>query len=185
MDEDTSSPAVIGSIVSGGNIIFNLAKWLILAFVFGAIFTTFFYSVFIVSGASMDPNFKDGEWIFWQKNVYEANEPERGDIVVVNYPGDLKHKYVKRIVGLPGEKIEVKDELVYINGEKLTESYLSFDTETTPDGVWVVPAEQYFVMGDNRPASNDSRVFGAVEKRFLLGRSVSIVFPRFRLTKDI
>lgn len=178
--------ALIYKIIYGGGIIFDLAKWLILILVFLIICNTFFFSIFVVSGESMDPTFKDGNWIFWNKNIYNKNNPERTDIVVLNYPGDPANKtYVKRIIGQPGDKIEIKNEHVYINDVQSNEDYISFNVGTDPDGVWKLSQNQYFVMGDNRPNSNDSRYFGPVEKRFILGKAIARVFPAFRLTKDM
>lgn len=165
---------------------FDLTKWLIGIVVIFALINTFLFSIYIVSGESMYPNFKDGDIIFWQKNVYTAKNPARGDIVVVSYPGDPDNKkYVKRVIGLPGEKLEIKNGLVYINDEEIEEKYLDFGTETTPDGVWQLTDNQFFVMGDNRPESNDSRYFGPVEKKYLLGKSLAVIFPDFQLTSDM
>ncbi len=173
-------------VVHGGGVVFDLTKWLILALVVGAIVNTFFFSVFVVSGESMDPSFKDGEFIFWQKNVYQSADPKRGDIVVVNYPGDpTKKEYVKRVIGLPGESVKIENGSVYINGKKLNEDYLGLGVETAPDGAWAIPTGQFFVMGDNRPNSNDSRYFGPVERRFIPGKALSVIFPRFRRVQDI
>ena len=178
--------ALLYKLIYGGSIVFDLAKWLILVLVVFVIFNTFFFSIFIVSGASMDPTFEDGNWIFWNKNIYNNNSPKRGDIVVVNYPGDPNNKtYVKRIIGQPGDKIEIKNEHVFINNLRLDEDYIPFNVGTDPNGVWTLNQNQYFVMGDNRPNSNDSRYFGPVEKRFIVGKAISRVYPGFRLTKDM
>lgn len=176
----------ISKLIHGGGIVFDLTKWLILLFVAIVIVNTFYFSIFVVSGESMYPSFKNGEFIFWQKNVYTNTDPKRGDIVVVNYPGDpTKKQYVKRVVALPGETIEIKDGAVFINGAKLDESYLNFDVSTDPDGIWKIGANQFFVMGDNRSNSNDSRFFGPVERKYLPGKAKAVVFPRFRRTTDI
>ncbi|MDO8444441.1 MAG: signal peptidase I [bacterium] len=178
--------ALLYKLIYGGSIVFDLAKWLILVLVVFVIFNTFFFSIFIVSGASMDPTFKDGDWIAWNKNIYNNSNPVRGDIVVVNYPGDPNNKtYVKRIVGQPGDKIEIKNEHVFVNNLRLDEGYIAFSVGTDPNGVWTLNKNQYFVMGDNRPNSNDSRYFGPVEKRFILGKAISRLYPGFRLTKDM
>lgn len=178
--------ALLYKLIYGGSIVFDLARWLILFLIVFIIFNTFFYSIFIVSGASMYPTFKDKDWIAWDKNIYNNNNPARGDIVVINYPGDPDNKkYVKRIVGLPGDEIEIKEEQVFINNHQLDESYLNYNVGTDPDGTWTLKENQYFVMGDNRPNSNDSRYFGPVEKRFILGKAISRVYPGFRLTKDM
>jgi len=112
--------------------------------------------------------------------------PQRGDIITLSYPGDPVNKtYVKRIIGLPGETLEIKDEHVFINGTRLTEDYLNYDVDTDPEGVWKLSTDQYFVMGDNRPNSNDSRFFGPVEKRFIRGKAISRLLPMFQLVKDM
>ena len=173
-------------LIYGGGVFFDVAKWLIFAIILLVIVQTYFMAVFVVSGHSMEPNFHDKELVIWQKNFYANKVAPRGDVVVVNYPGDPVHKkYVKRIVGLPGEKVEVKNERVYINGKLLAEPYLAYGVLSDPDGSWTLKNNEYFVMGDNRPGSNDSRYFGPVESRFLLGKAIAIVFPRFRLVKDM
>lgn len=188
--DDQNQNSVTEKIAYDAGVVFDLAKWLILGLVVFVIVNSFFFSIFVVSGASMDPSLKDKDWIFWNKNTYSENAPARGDIVVVSYPGDPKHKtYVKRIVGLPGEKIEIKDEKVYIDDVLLSESYLGHfvytDAAKALTGVWELKSGQYFVMGDNRPGSNDSRYFGPVDKKFVLGKAVVRIFPGFRLTSDI
>jgi len=177
----------IEKIVYGGGILFDLAKWFIATVVLLSVITTFFVAIFTVDGASMEPNLHDRELVLWNKNAYSGSKkPAKNDVVVVNYKGDPAHrKYVKRIVGLPNDAVKIENGAVYVNGVLEEQGYLSFDVETMPDGQWQVAADQYFVMGDNRPNSNDSRNFGPVEKRFVLGKALAIVFPRFRLIKDI
>lgn len=178
--------SILAKILYGSATIFDLAKWLILVLIILSLINTFFVGVFVVDGESMDPSFKDKELVFWNKGIYKENKPLRGDIVVVQYPGDPKHKvYVKRVVGMPGEKIEVKDGKVYINDKLFREKYLSQSLITEPSGVWKVKSNEYFVMGDNRPNSNDSRFFGAIERRFVLGKALGVIFPRFRVVDDI
>ncbi len=170
----------------GGAVIFDIAKWLILVLVLIVIINTFFVAVFIVNGSSMDPTFKDKEMILWNKNSYLSKKPERGDIVVINYPGDPKHKkYVKRIVGLPGERIDIHNGELYVNKQKRSEFYLLPGISSEPDGTWILKGNEYFTLGDNRPNSNDSRYFGPVEARFILGRTISIIYPRIRIAKNM
>lgn len=177
---------IISKIVYGGGIFFDLAKWLIVILVTFIIINTFFVAVFVVDGASMEPNLHDRELVLWNKHAYTASLPEKNDVVVVNYPGDPnKRKYVKRVIALPGEQVKIKAGKVYIDGELLEEDFLPENLETEPSGTWTLGEDQYFVMGDNRPNSNDSRYFGPVELRFILGKSISIIYPRFRLIKDI
>lgn len=176
---------LLSKIIFGGGIVFDLAKWLIFVLVAFAIFNTFFYAVFVVDGPSMEPNLMDKELVLWDKNNTQYG-PARGDIVVVNFPGDPDNKkYVKRIIGLPGERVDVRNGALYINKKLLSENYLPAGTASRPDVTYTMKNNEYFIMGDNRPNSNDSRYFGPVERRFILGRAVAIVFPRFRLVKDI
>lgn len=182
--------SIFSKIIYGGGVLFDLAKWFIFVIVVFMIVNTFFFGIFIVDGASMDPSLKTKEWVFWNKSIYDKENPQRGDIVVMNYPGDPNHKkYVKRIIGLPGERVDIKEGAVFVNDIKQPEDYLPLDTITKvydkDNGSWSLGREQYFVLGDNRPNSSDSRAFGLVKKRFLLGKAISIIYPRFRLTKDI
>lgn len=175
-------------ILYGSGVIFDLAKWLILVLIVLSLVNAFYVGVFVVDGESMSPNFKDKELVFWRKGIYrDGNQkPERGDIVVVQYPGDPKHKvYVKRIIGLPNEKIEIKGGKVYINDKLYREKYLNQSVITDHGGIWNIKSNEYFVMGDNRPNSNDSRFFGTIEKRFVLGKALGVIFPRFRVVSDI
>lgn len=135
----------------------------------------FLVQPFYVKGASMEPNFYDHEYLVIDELSFRMRAPERGEIVVFRYPRDPKQFFIKRIIGLPGETIEVRNGRVVIynvkqqNGVVLNESYLS--TDRTEGGVKVVLAsDEYFVLGDNRDESLDSRSFGAVNKSHLVGR---------------
>lgn len=168
-------------ILYGGGVIFDLTKYIILAVVVIIVINKFWLSPFITDGASMEPNIHDKELVLLNVSKYHGANPQRGDVVVVRYPGDPNNrKYVKRVIGLPGEKLEIKDGLVYINGKKLEEYYITIDVLTVPDKSVQIEANKYFLMGDNRSFSNDSRYFGSVEKRFIIGQATTIIFPRFR-----
>ncbi len=170
----------IGRIVYGGGFIFDFARWLLILIIILTLLHFFVATIYIVDGASMDPTLATGEFGVLDKITYDFSNPQRGDIVVLNYPGDPENKrYVKRVIGLPGETVEVSYGSVFINGKKLTENYLPADLYTDKDGVWKLSSSEYFTMGDNRPNSNDSRYFGPVEKRFLVGKTVWILFPKF------
>lgn len=182
---ETEAPAPANKFILSGGMIFDLAKWIIGAIILLAIFNTFFFSLGIVDGESMEPNFHNGETFLWQRAAF-GPEFARDNIVVINYPGDPEHKkYVKRIIGMPGDKVTVSGGRVSINDVQIDEDFLPIGTVTDNDGSWQLKNNQYFVMGDNRPNSNDSRYFGPVDKRFILGHAVAVVIPRFRLTKDI
>lgn len=162
----------------GGGILFDLCKWVILAAVLLIIVHKFWFTIFIVDGLSMEPTIHDKELVMLKRFGSTANA-ERGDVLAVKYPGDPDHKkYIKRVVGLPEDRISIKNAKVYVNNSLLDEKYIPFGVETEPDGEWALSAEEYFLMGDNRPGSNDSRYFGAVEKRFFLGKAITIIYPR-------
>ena len=170
----------IGKVVTGGGFIFDFARWLVVLVIVLTLLHFFVITIFIVDGQSMDPTFATNEVGLLDKITYDFESPQRGDIVVLNYPGDPENKrYVKRVIGLPGDTVEVTGGSVFVNGKKLTENYLPSGLYTDKDGKWNLSSSQYFTMGDNRPNSNDSRYFGPVEKRFLVGKVVWIVYPQF------
>lgn len=135
----------------------------------------FLIQPFYVKGASMEPNFYDSEYLIIDELSYRMRAPERGEIVVFRYPRDPSEFFIKRVIGLPGETVEVSGGHVTIyntdhpNGILLTESYLS---DVTTDGMkkTTLNANEYWVMGDNRPESMDSRSFGPVSKDHFIGR---------------
>ncbi len=175
-------------IIYGGGLFFDLGKWLFAVLVVLALVNTFLIGVFVVDGESMQPNFMNKEIVLWEKSslAYKETAPTRGEVVLVKYPGDPLHKqYVKRVIGLPDETISILNGQVYINDVLLEESYIPLDVSTLPNGSWAIDDNNFFVMGDNRENSNDSRFFGPVEKRFILGRAISVIFPRLLFVKDM
>ncbi|MCX6812482.1 MAG: signal peptidase I [Candidatus Berkelbacteria bacterium] len=170
----------MSKVIYGGGFVFDFAKWLIILAIILAIINYFIISIFVVDGASMDPTMATGQIAILNKITYTISNPNRGDVVVINYPGDPTNKrYVKRVIGLPGEDVKVFGGQVYINGKKLTENYLPSGLYTDKDDDWQLGASDYFTMGDNRPNSNDSRYFGPVEKRFIVGRTDWVIIPKF------
>lgn len=136
-----------------------------------------------IKGASMHPNFPDAEYLLTDKISYRFNSPQRGDVVVFKSPVDPNEEYIKRIIGLPGEAVSVKGGKVYINNRILPESYLASDLYTSAGNFLsegateTVPADQYFVLGDNRPHSSDSRAFGFINFKVITGRAWLIYWP--------
>jgi len=137
----------------------------------------FLIQPFYVKGASMEPNFYDREYLIIDEVSYRFNEPARGEIVVFKYPKDPSEFFIKRIIGLPGETIEIFDSQITIyndehpNGAILDESvYLPEDTVTPGRKKVTLGSDEYFVMGDNRDASLDSRIFGPIPLTALIGR---------------
>lgn len=151
----------------------------------------FLIQPFYVKGASMEPNFHDHEYLIINEIGYRVEDPSRGDIVVFRYPKDPSQYFIKRIIGLPGEKIKIKDNKVYIyndkypNGVALNEEvYLSEDTQTPYFGKseFVLGDNEFFVMGDNREASLDSRKFGPVPRRLIIGKAWIRGWPFDKIT---
>lgn len=133
---------------------------------------------FYVRGASMEPNFHDFEYLVVDELSYRLRAPDRGEVVVLKDPMDPSQYFIKRIIGLPGEHLVVRDGVVRINGKILDESeYLAPTLHTTGHDDVTVPENTYYLMGDNRPASLDSRVFGPVEKSDLVGRTWIRAWP--------
>ncbi|HCC23489.1 TPA: signal peptidase I [Candidatus Falkowbacteria bacterium] len=137
----------------------------------------FLIQPFYVQGASMEPSFYDHEYLIIDELSYRFSNPERGDIVVFKYPKDPTQFFIKRVIGLPGETVEVKDGFVFIYtdvGEKkylLDEfNYLDQTVQTRGDKRWQLEADEYYVMGDNREHSLDSRLFGPVSRGFIVGK---------------
>jgi len=106
-----------------------------------------------IDGSSMEPNLHHGEFVIVSKVNYKIGEPERGDVVVFDFPRNITQEYIKRVIGLPGENIRVEDGQVYVDGMALTEPYLKMSPRY--EGEWVVPENELFVLGDNRNNSSD------------------------------
>ncbi|EKD23852.1 MAG: hypothetical protein ACD_81C00165G0003 [uncultured bacterium] len=136
---------------------------------------TFLVQPFLVSGASMEPNFHGGDYILINELSYRFREPERGEVVVFRYPGDEKTFFIKRVMGLPGERIVVTDGELYVyseenaEGKLITEGYLPRDLRTVGEKDITLATGEYFVMGDNRDASFDSRQWGALKRDEIIG----------------
>src|ERR1700723_2516923 len=138
----------------------------------------FLYQPVKVEGTSMAPLLSDQERIFINKFVYRFEPIERGDVVVFWYPLDRSKSFIKRVVGLPGETIELRRGHLFIGDKELAESYVPasfFDGSSY--GPLQIPAGSYFVMGDHRDSSNDSRMFGAVAREFIYGKAVFAYWP--------
>jgi len=156
---------------------FEFLKLAIIFLIFGLIVYYFAITIFVISGASMEPNFKDKEVVMVDKLSYLFKNPQRGDVVILKFPGRPSEKYIKRIIALPNETIEIKENSIYINNQKINEGYLDFGTKTLPDLKKSLGNNEYFVMGDNRENSNDSRIWGTCPKTNLVGRAFFTIWP--------
>lgn len=138
----------------------------------------FLYQPVKVEGTSMNPLLSDQERIFINKFIYRFEPIERGDVVVFWYPLDRSKSFIKRVVGLPGETVEIKAGNVYVNGRELPDQYVPsgyLDGSNYP--ARHIPLSEYFVMGDHRDSSNDSRVFGSVPRSYIYGKAVFAYWP--------
>lgn len=133
-----------------------------------------------IKGQSMHPNFPDGEYLLTEKVSYYRNDPQRGDVVVFK-PPISEDEFIKRIIGLPGDTVMVLNGKVFVNYKELKEDYIKIDTNPSSflsDGEkYTVPSGNYFVMGDNRPHSSDSRAWGPITKKVITGKAWLIYYP--------
>jgi len=162
-----------------------LAVWLrdlVISLAISAFIIIFLYQPVKVEGTSMMPSLDDQERIFVNKFVYRLEPIQRGDIVVFRYPRDTSKSYIKRVVGVAGDRIRIDDGLVYVNNRPLDEDYVPSafaDDRSYPETV--VPQNSFFVLGDHRSMSNDSRDFGPVKENFIYGKAVFGYWPVDRL----
>lgn len=138
---------------------------------------TFIATPVRVNGESMHPTLKNGEIMILNKINYRFHDIKRFDIVVVDTKDE---KIIKRVIGLPGETIEVKNNVLYINGQEVKESFLKEETvdfDLSQLNISKIPQDSYFVMGDNRDNSKDSRIIGPVKRKQIVGRTKLVIFP--------
>ncbi len=209
------------NIIYFANIAYELGKWAFVIILVGTLLHFFVATLFVISGPSMESDFHDGQIVAVSRIGLFTGAYKRGDPMVLKFPGDPQHKkYIKRLIGLPGEEVEIKDNRVYINGKEIAEPYIkavgaeylpyyyedpAWEREakalhlqgkaiTKPDLKTKLGPDDYFLMGDNRENSNDSRKWYAASKsdmigpvRFVLGQIVSnkeclgVCLPSFTL----
>jgi signal peptidase I len=128
-----------------------------------------------VDGDSMLPTMVSGEYVVINRLSYRFGSPQPGDIIVFHYPRNPKEEYIKRIIGLPGDIVEVMNGAVYVNRQPLVEDYINVKMNYT--GKWEVPAGQLFVLGDNRNNSSDSHDWGTVPMDYVIGKAILVYWP--------
>jgi len=167
-------PTLLGATLSWG-------RDLLLSLAIAIVVILFFYQPVKVEGTSMLPSLVDQERIFINKFIYRfgLGTIERGDLVVFWFPGDQSKSYIKRVVGLPGDTIAIEGGVVYVNGKPLSEPYVpeEFRDRQSRQPPLKIPPDQYFVLGDHRSASNDSRNWGPVHRRYIYGKAVFVYWP--------
>jgi len=137
---------------------------------------------FMVQGSSMEPSLHNGQRLIVDKLSYRFGSPKLGDVIVFRYPTDPSRKFIKRVIGVPGDEILIKGGYVYVNGERLVETYINgptYGAYASDYGPVIVPENSYFVLGDNRRKSDDSRFqdVGFVPRNLILGRAVVVYWP--------
>ena len=194
---ETDVPPVEGDVLPGAAISSRRRRsngarqaieWALLiagALIIALIIKTFLFQAFYIPSASMDPTLKVHDRVLVNKLSYHLHPVHRGDIIVFKAPPQERtaqiKDLVKRVVGLPGDKIQGRDGQVYINDRLLKEPYLPKGTRTEDLPAKVIPAGHYFMMGDNRGASSDSRVFGPITRSAIIGRAFVKMWPWNRL----
>lgn len=152
-------------------------KAILIAFIVAFVIKNYMFSTSIVEGESMVPALEDGERIIFNKFIYLLTEPERGDIVIIQQPDK---NYVKRVIGLPGEVVQVKTNKLFINGVEQNSSFVNelYSRLTVDFGPTKIPEDSYFVLGDNRSISKDSRNgLGFIKSDEIVGRSEFVIAP--------
>jgi signal peptidase I len=139
---------------------------------------TFLYQPVRVEGTSMLPRLEDRDRLFINKFVYRIEAIHRGDVVVFHYPRDPEKSYIKRVIALPGDHLRIDHGAVILNGERLVEPYVPEEyRDTRSYREMIVPVDEYFMMGDHRSISSDSREFGPVERELIYGKAAFVYWP--------
>lgn len=189
LDEALTRPAAAGEIeaeralaaASGRSFWFDLQVWIrdiFISVAIAAIVIVFVYQPVKVEGTSMMPWLEDQERIFVNKFVYAVDDIQRGDVVVFRFPLDPSKSYIKRVLGLPGDRVQVTRGQVFVNGEAVEEPYVPAayrDRSSHP--ALELPADHFYVLGDHRNTSNDSRTWGPVPRDYITGKAVFAYWP--------
>ena len=174
----------ISSLRKAFHFLLDIAQTLVLSIVFFIVIWFFFFRPFQVNGLSMFPTFKDKEYVLANIIGTHFSSPKHGDVVVFKAPPNNEQDFIKRIIGIPGDKIMIKNGYVYVNGLIIDENkYLKADVKTY-GGAFLketqeitIPPDQYIALGDNRMYSSDSREWGFVPKDFIIGKSFFAYWP--------
>lgn len=156
--------------------VLEIAQVIVVSLVIVFLVRSYLIQPFLVKGASMEPEFQDGNYLIIDEVSYRFRQPERGEVIVFKYPRDHKQYFIKRVIGLPNERVEIKDQKVKIyntefpDGREVDESYLHSDTVTKGNETIQLGTSEYFVLGDNRLFSSDSRYWGPVASDLIVGR---------------
>jgi signal peptidase I len=185
MNEQNASEAESESKSSGFKLAFELKSWfrdILLAFAIAIFLVIFVVQPVKVEGTSMQPRLVDQERIFVNRFIYRFQDIHRGDVVVFWYPRDRSKSFIKRVVGVPGDKVEIRAGTVYVNDRRVDEPYLNPSFQDYKSyAPALVPSSMYFVLGDHRNSSNDSRSWGFVAHDLIYGKAVFSYWPVSRV----
>ena len=160
-----------------GSLLLDAIEVTVIALAMFVVMYLFLFQPHQVRGNSMYPNLHDNDYLLTDKITYQLREPKRGEVVIFRAPKNEEYDYIKRVVGLPGDTVRVSDGQIFVNGQLMVEDYLPIDTTTYGGQFWgegqsiPVPEGQYFVVGDNRSHSSDSREWGPVPKGNIIGKA--------------
>ena len=181
MPGDAQSPLPPSGAAVSARIPSRFRTWmrdLCISLIISGFFIVFLYQPVKVEGTSMMPGLDDQERIFINKFVYRWEPISRGDIVVFHYPRDPSKSYIKRVIAVSGDRVRIDQGQVYVNGDRLEESYVPPQYDDVRSLAEIsVPQNCYFVLGDHRSSSSDSRDFGPVPRRFVYGKAVFVYWP--------
>lgn len=179
---ESSEPKATKFLGSIGKAIYSLIETILVALVLAIVLYLFIMTPHEVVGSSMHPTYKNGEFLMANKITYRVSEPKRGDVIIFKYSDTAD--FIKRIIGVPGDEIMIKDGKIYINGELLNESAYLDPSVITNGGSYLhegqtikLNEDEYFVCGDNRSNSSDSRDFGPIKKSAIKGKAWIVYYP--------
>jgi len=170
------------------NFVWEILKIVIISLAIIIPIRYFLIQPFYVKGASMDPNFFDGDYLIIDEISYRFSAPEREDVIIFRYPLDQSQFFIKRIIGLPGETVKVEDGKIFIKNKSIASGEFVLDESSYLENISTagnvemsLGDDEYFVLGDNRDASSDSRKWGAIKKDYIIGRAWVRAWPFNRL----
>lgn len=159
----------------------EIVESLLIAVVLAILIRAFLFQPFYIPSGSMEPTLQIQDHIIVNKFGYRFWEPQRGDIVVFKYPLNPKKDFVKRLIGKPGERVELRNSRLIVNGKETPEKYLSAGLRYPDFGPVLVPENSYLMLGDNRNNSDDSRVWGPLPRENIIGKSILVYWPLGRI----
>ncbi|MBE3587458.1 MAG: signal peptidase I [Thermoanaerobacteraceae bacterium] len=161
--------------------LWEILESVVIAVLLATVIRIFILAPFYIPTGSMEPTLQVGDRIIVSKLSYRIGEPHRGDIVVFKYPLDPDRDFVKRLIGMPGETVALRNSRLYINGRQVPENYLPADLHFADFGPVKVPSGSYLMLGDNRNNSDDSRIWGYLPRQYIIGKAVLIYWPLDRI----